>query len=109
MPIPNSQVVAVDERWNVYIDPQLQRSWTVAQMGSVLVHHVGHLLRDHAARARGLGLGRDQAKRWVLAADAEINDDLDVTALLNLPAPPVTPESLGFEPHRFAEEYFRAI
>jgi len=72
------------------------------------VHHVGHLLRDHAARARQLGLGREQANRWVVAADAEINDDLTDIGL-DFPIEPVTPESLGQPPHRFAEEYFRAL
>jgi hypothetical protein len=65
------------------------------------------LLRDHAARATALGLGHEQAGRWVLAADAEINDDL-MGAGLDFPIQPVTPEALGFPAHRFAEEYFRA-
>jgi hypothetical protein len=69
---------------------------------------VGHLLRDHAARARALGLGHEQAGRWVLAADAEINDDL-AGAGLEFPLPPITPQALGFPPHRFAEEYFRGL
>jgi predicted metal-dependent peptidase len=101
-------VVAVDERWHIYIDPYLVAGWRASQLGSVLVHHVGHLLRDHAPRARSLGIGKDQAKAWTLAADAEINDDL-VGAGLDLPAAPVLPTSLGFEAGRFAEEYFRHI
>jgi predicted metal-dependent peptidase len=101
-------VVAVDETWRIYIDPNLVRAWTAGQIGTMLVHHVGHLLRDHAARARQLGLGREQSDRWVTAADAEINDDL-VNSGLDFPIEPVTPEALGQEPHRFAEEYFRAL
>jgi predicted metal-dependent peptidase len=106
--VEQANVVAVDEAWRLYIDPALVDTWDVAQLGSVVVHHVGHLLRDHAARARTLGLGRKQAERWVLAADAEINDDLD-GAGLEFPIELVTPQSLGFEPHRFAEEYFHAV
>jgi predicted metal-dependent peptidase len=108
--LPASQpgVVAVDEAWRVWADPGTIERWTAPQLGSVLVHHVGHLLRDHAARARALGLGHEQAGRWVLAADAEINDDLEGTGL-QFPRPPITPQALGFPPHRFAEEYFRAL
>jgi len=108
LPIQQPGVIAVDEAWRVYVDPDLVEAWTVSQLGSILVHHVGHLLRDHAARARALALGREQASRWVLAADAEINDDL-AGCDLAFPLPPITPEVLGFAPHRFAEEYFRAL
>ena len=107
LPVQQPGVVAVDEAWRVYLDPRLLAAWSVAQTGSMLVHHVGHLLRDHAARATALGLGREQAGRWVLAADAEINDDL-MAAGLDFPVEPVTPQALGFPVHRFAEEYFRA-
>jgi predicted metal-dependent peptidase len=108
LPSPQRGVIAVDEAWRVYVDPGLLDAWTARQMGSVLVHHVGHLLRDHAGRARALGVGHEQAGRWVLASDAEINDDLGGLDL-DFPIEPVTPEALGFQPHRFAEEYFRAV
>jgi predicted metal-dependent peptidase len=108
LPAPQPGVVAVDEAWRVWVDPGTIDAWTAPQLGSVLVHHVGHLLRDHAARARALGLGHEQAGRWVLAADAEINDDLEDTGL-QFPLPPITPQALGFPAHRFAEEYFRAL
>jgi predicted metal-dependent peptidase len=106
--IQQPRVMAVDEAWRVYVDPDLLDVWSVPQMGSVLVHHVGHLLRDHAARARALGIGREQADRWVVAADAEINDDLEGIGL-DFPQEPVTPQALGFDPHRFAEEYFAKL
>jgi predicted metal-dependent peptidase len=108
LPVQQPGVVAVDEAWRVWIDPDVLGAWSAPQLGSVLVHHVGHLLRDHAARARALGLGHEQAGRWVLAADAEINDDLAGTGL-EFPLPPITPQALGFPPHRFAEEYFRGL
>lgn len=108
LPVDRPGVVAVDEAWRVFIDPELVNQWRANQLGSVLVHHVGHLLRDHAGRARSLGLGREDANRWTMAADAEINDDL-TAAELSFPAPPVLPSTLGCEPGRFAEEYFRSI
>ena len=108
LPVDRPGVVAVDEAWRVFIDPELVSQWRANQLGSVLVHHVGHLLRDHAGRARSLGLGREDANRWTMAADAEINDDL-TAAELSFPAPPVLPSTLGCEPGRFAEEYFGSI
>lgn len=108
LPVPRRGLVAVDESWTLYIDPDLVASWRPEHLGSVLVHHVGHLLRDHAGRARALGLRREDGSRWALAADAEINDDLAASGLA-FPSPPVLPASLGCEPGRFAEEYFRSV
>jgi predicted metal-dependent peptidase len=50
---PDLNTVAIDPRWRLYADPALAADWTPAQFGSVLVHHVTHLLRDHSERARG--------------------------------------------------------
>ena len=50
-------------------------------LGALLVHHAGHLVRDHAGRAKSLGVERKMNKDWALAADAEINDDLIGTGL----------------------------
>ena len=100
--------VTVDEQWRMRADPGLTAGWTAAQLGSVLVHHVCHLLRVHAERARDAGVTPREAAAWVRAADAEINDDL-VEAGLDLPGHPVLPGQLGAEPGRLAEEYFAAI
>jgi predicted metal-dependent peptidase len=102
---PDIGTVAVDEGWRLHADPALTTQWTSAQLGSVLVHHVCHLLRAHAERAAGAGVAPEQARLWVRCADAEINDDL-VPAGLELPGTPVLPEHLGAEPGRLAEQYF---
>jgi predicted metal-dependent peptidase len=104
---PGSGTVAVDESWRLRADPDLAAEWTPAQLGSVLVHHVCHLLRAHADRARAVGIRPEDGREWVRAADAEINDDL-VPAGLELPGHPVLPEHLGAEPGQLAEQYFRA-
>ncbi len=95
---------AVDESWRLYLDPETVDQWSVEVLGSLLVHHAGHLLRDHAGRARRVGVGREAAKDWTLAADAEINDDLMGTGLRLVD--PVLPQKLGWNPGRLAEEYF---
>jgi len=102
-----SGTVSVDENWRMRADPDLVAEWTAAQLGSVLVHHVCHLLRIHGERAQAAGVGSHDARLWVQAADAEINDDL-IPAGLELPGRPVLPRDLGAPDGLLAEQYFQA-
>jgi predicted metal-dependent peptidase len=102
-----SGTVSVDENWRMRADPDLTAGWTAAQLGSVLVHHVCHLLRTHGERAQAFGVTSQDARRWVQAADAEINDDL-IPAGLELPGRPVLPRDLGAPDGLLAEQYFEA-
>lgn len=102
---PGLKGAAVDQSWRLYVDPEMVDSWSVEVLGSLLVHHAGHLIRDHAGRAESLGVERRLSKQWALAADAEINDDLIGTGL-RLPDDRVVPQELGWKPGRMAEEYF---
>ena len=104
---PGSGTVLVDESWRMRADPDLIAGWTAAQLGSVLVHHVCHLLRTHGERAQAVGVSAHDAPAWVRAADAEINDDL-VPAGLDLPGRPVLPADLGAPDGLLAEQYFEA-
>ncbi len=104
---PGIGTLAVDEGWRLHADPELTAGWTPAQLGSVLVHHVSHLLRAHGERAAAAGTGPDDARAWVRGADAEINDDL-VPAGLELPGRLVLPGHLGAEEGLLAEQYFAA-
>ena len=103
-----SGTVSVDESWRMHADPELTAGWSPAQLGSVLIHHVCHLLRTHGERAQGAGVRPDEAADWVRAADAEINDDL-VPAGLDLPGRPVLPRDLRAVDGLLAEQYFDAI
>jgi predicted metal-dependent peptidase len=102
-----SGTVSVDESWRMRADPDLTAGWTAAQLGSVLVHHVCHLLRAHGERAQAAGVASHDARLWVQAADAEINDDL-IPAGLDLPGRPVLPADLGAPDGLLAEQYFVA-
>ena len=104
---PGSGTVSVDESWRMRADPELTAGWTAAELGSVLVHHVCHLLRSHGERAQAAGVAAHDARRWVRAADAEINDDL-IPAGLDLPGRPVLPADLGAPDGLLAEQYFVA-
>ena len=105
--VAGSGTVSVDQNWRMRADPDLTADWTAAQLGSVLVHHVCHLLRTHGERAQAFGVTSQDARRWVQAADAEINDDL-IPAGLELPGRPVLPRDLGAPDGLLAEQYFEA-
>jgi predicted metal-dependent peptidase len=102
-----SDGTGVDQEWRLYLDPDKVEKWSPEQLGSMLIHHAGHLLRDHAGRARQAGVSQSSSERWSLAADAEINDDL-VGAGLHPPHDPVLPQAMGWQTGRLAEEYFHA-
>jgi predicted metal-dependent peptidase len=108
IPAAGTGTVSVDESWRLRADPEATAGWTPRQTGSLLVHHVCHLLRQHGERSRAAGVRPEEAATWVRAADAEINDDL-VPAGLELPGDCVLPRDLGAEDGRLAEEYFAAI
>ena len=105
---PGINAIVIDDRWRIYVDPDIVTTISTAQLGGLLVHHTGHLLRDHSGRAASLGIDKRTSKDWLLAADAEINDDL-ANESLEFPSELVTPESIGCEPGHFAEEYFREL
>jgi predicted metal-dependent peptidase len=105
---PGLGSVTIDERWQLRADPELVAGWTAGQFGSVLVHHVCHVLRHHSERAVDSAVTPDDSRMWLNAADAEINDDL-VPAGLELPGNPVLPRDFGAEPGRLAEEYFALL
>jgi predicted metal-dependent peptidase len=108
IPDRDSGTVSVDESWRMHADPEVTAGWTPAQLGSVLIHHVCHLLRTHGERAQGTGVRPDEAADWIRAADAEINDDL-VPAGLELPGRPVLPRDLRAEDGLLAEQYFEGM
>lgn len=107
---PGLGTFAVDKFMRLYIDPAMlgtEQGWTIAAAGGVLVHEVGHVLRDHASRSDVLPAPVDRTV-WNIAADAEINDDL-IAAGLRLPDGAVTPAGIGCEDGHAAEVYYRHL
>ena len=105
---PGRGSFAVDERWRLLVDPAVLGEWEVAEVAGVLLHEVGHVVRDHAGRARSIPIPEALGGIWNLAADAEINQDLLRDGIV-LPGQPVTPELLGLPPGKVAEFYYRAL
>ena len=104
IPCPGLGAVAVDAGWRLFYDPAVVVTWSVAGAAGVLYHEILHLLRNHADRGR---ITHDP-RRWNLAADAEINDDL-AGEKIHLPGTPVLPAQFGKPDNLTAEEYFLAI
>lgn len=106
---PGLGTFAVDAAWRLYIDPACllgDDAWTSREAAGVLLHEVGHLIRDHAGRARALPA--DYPVLWNYAGDAEINDDL-LRAGAPLPAGVITPSALGLDDNDIAEHYYQAL
>lgn len=70
----------------------------------VLIHEIGHLIRDHATRARDLP-GRYNHPAWNIATDAALNDDL-ITAGIPLPDGAITPHAFGLPTQGIEETYY---
>lgn len=104
-----------DPAWHVYLDPEVVDAVEVPEIGFWLLHQVTHLLRHHGDRFPGgavqdnplAGRNADQ-RRWNLAGDAEIDDDLTIDGV-TLPDRAVTPEQLGQPDALIAEQYWDAL
>ena len=96
---PGLGTLAVDRSWRLYWDPEFCARITRAELAAVVLHEVEHLLRDHAGRRQGRS-----PRAWNVAADAEINDDLE-----GLPEGGVYPSTLGAAPDLSAEEYYSLV
>jgi predicted metal-dependent peptidase len=98
--------MAVDAHWRLYYNDDWVARHTVEENASLLIHEVGHLLRDHEGRKKAAGI-RDH-KRWNTAGDCEINDDLQAEGL-PLPGDPPLPSKYGLESGETAETYFKQL
>ena len=101
--VPGLGTMASDRHWRMYIDPELTEKWAVEQLGAVMIHEAHHMLRDHCERAHAFGVPEIERLRFNVAADMEINDDLES---LPLPDGGVYPKTFGFNAGGLAEEYY---
>ena len=104
---PGLGTFAVDRAWRLYLDPEAMTAWGPETCAGVLVHEVGHLVREHAARAEALGPDVDRV-RWNIATDAAINDDL-LASGITLPEGVVTPTNQGLPANGVEEQYYALL
>jgi len=98
--------MAVDAHWRLYYNDAWVARHTVEENASLLIHEVGHLLRDHEGRKKAAGI--TDHRRWNTAGDCEINDDLHAEGL-PLPGDPPLPVKYGLESGQTAETYFKKL
>ncbi len=98
--------MAVDAQWRLYYNAEWLVAHTVEENATLLIHEVGHLLRNHEARKRDAGVRDD--RRWNTAGDCEINDDLHAEGL-PLPGDPPLPGKYGLPSGSTAERYYHQL
>jgi predicted metal-dependent peptidase len=101
---PGMGTIGVDKYWRAYYDPEVMIKWGVEQACGVLLHEIGHLLREHHQRAERI----DDCDHGLanLCEDAELNDDLVKEPDIKLPDSPVLPSTLKQPDGRLWEEYY---
>lgn len=114
---PDLRGFPADQAWHVYLDPDVLAAAEPQQIGFWLLHQVTHLLRRHgdrfpcggsAAGGAPLESRTPEQRRWNLAGDAEINDDLRAGEL-TLPEEAVSPARLGLPDGWTAEQYWDVL
>jgi predicted metal-dependent peptidase len=98
--------MAVDTSWRLYYNESWVATHTVEENASLLIHEVGHLLRDHDSRKKAASVKSERL--WNTAADCEINDDLAAEGF-PLPGDPPLPSKFGLNDGESAEVYYRHL
>ena len=98
--------MAVDAHWRLYYNDNWVATHSVEENAALLIHEVGHLVRDHEGRKQAAG-ARDH-RRWNTAGDCEINDDLHAEGL-PLPGDPPLPAKYGLDSGNTAEHYYKQL
>lgn len=103
VPIQKMGTFAVDKYWRLYYDPELD--WDVQTTASALYHETFHLLRDHPGRQHDSMDGTV----WNVAADCEINDDIEEEQSWSLPQNCVYPSTFNLPEGQLAEWYYEQL
>ena len=98
--------MAVDAHWRLYYNDDWVATHSVEENAALLIHEVGHLVRDHEGRKHAAAV-RDH-RRWNTAGDCEINDDLHAEGL-PLPGDPPLPAKYGLDSGNTAEIYYKQL
>ena len=88
-------ILGVDKYWRIYWCKEALDRFKY-EIEDVMRHELEHLLRDHAGRGSG-----KQHEIWNIAADAEINDDLE-----SCPVDAIFPSTLDAPDGKSAEFYY---
>lgn len=116
---PGLGTLGVTEKMVLLWDPAAVDQWPLEELSGVLEHEIMHILRDHAGRARRLGIldenGRVTdpalAATWNVAGDCEINDDLEKARphLFVGERAGLLPKQFKFKDGQLAETYYNDL
>ena len=103
--------LSVDIHKRLYWNPEFVLRHDVAQLCTMVIHELGHVLRDHFKRARALGVTSATNHVANIAQDAELNDDLRDEAaersdLAPLPDWVIYPDKIGCPDYKAWEFYY---
>jgi len=101
--------LACDRWWRLYYDPAILTEWSVQDLSSVVIHEVGHLIRNHMERFERLGVQNFYGSQLAnVAGDMEINDDLKAEGL-TLPGTPALPSQINMPDGLLCEQYYTEL
>jgi len=122
VPTEKIDTMGCDQYWRVYYNPHTVGLWTVEETAGVLVHELGHLIRDHHQRSLEMDADEDLANK---AQDCELNDDIlgeglslprkvaeidpETGAVTEKEFTPCTPTGYGLPDGRLWEEYYELL
>lgn len=97
--------IAIGADYRLYVDMVWFDAMPLTQRAALLAQHeIEHVLRDHCGRTRRLQ--PEWRQDWLVATDAEINDDSEPG---DLPSDGCWPRKLGQPDGLLAEEYYVAM
>lgn len=96
--------MAVDPHGRLYFSPQFVEKNSIPRLATVLEHEWLHIVRRHHERGRG-----KNTEKWNLAADAEINDDLQAAKRPLNWNDYILPSTFSLPTGHTAEQYYDAI
>ena len=68
--------IGVDRYKRLYFNPKWIAQYSVTELTTVVLHEIGHVLRDHHLRARAIGVTALTAQDANVAQDCALNDDI---------------------------------
>lgn len=111
---PGCPTIAVDQWRRLYFSPRFVLAHSVEQVTTLLLHELGHVLRDHHQRARAFGVTEATAAAANIAMDCPINEDIRVQVETwkdtpHLPAGSYYPETIGAPGGQTWEAYYQLL
>lgn len=104
--LPDGYAMTCDRWWRIYYDPDRIMHYSPAEVGTLILREIDHLVLNHYARAEKAGVTRATSRAWNIGADCEIDDDLEHEKR-PFPYPVYFPRDIGAQEGLLCEQYYR--